>query len=280
MGLRTKLITILLSAVTIAVSARAEGGNCIPVRSVEPEELAFQAGEKLDFVLRYSWGIINSEVGNGYVMLDTVRVGGKKCFHTRVFGKTAKFFDNFFRCREDFHSWFTCDRLQPVRFTRNTEEGDYKARNEYTYLWDAPSPYIDAQVYTTSTGDKPMQIPLKDCTFDLPALFFFARNIDMARVEQDVRYPMTFAIDDEVFDVYFVYRGKCTKKVKGFGKVPCMKFGAMLLKGQVFSGDEMTVYITDDDNRLPILFEAPLRVGDVYGRMTAASGLKYDMAKK
>ena len=275
---RIGIVAIFL--VVAAVAARAEGGNCIPIMKGAVQDLAFCSGERLDFTLRYKFGIINSEVGTGYVQLDTLSFGGKPCFHCRVFGKTARTFDWFFKVREDFHSWFTCDALLPLRFTRDTFEGGYEARNTYDYIWDASPSYIDARVYTSSTGDKSMQIPLKECTFDLPSLFFFARNIDMDRVAQDVRYPMTFAIDDEVFDVYFIYRGKCDKKVKGFGTVPCLNFGAMLLKGQVFSGDEMTIYITDDGNRIPILFEAPLRVGDVYGRMTSCTGVKYEIAGK
>lgn len=253
-------------------------GNCIPVRNACGDEAAYKAGERLDFILHYTFGMVDSDIGTASITLDTLGpLNGRKAFHCRVAGKTTPLFDHFFKVREDFNSYFSYDGLVPLRFTRDTHEGSYTARNDYSYVWDADEPYIDATVFTTYLGeDKHMQIPLKNCTFDLPSLFFFARNIDMSRIRPGVRYPMTFAIDEEVFDVTFTYVGKATPKVYGLGTVKCLKFTADLLKGNVFSGKgELLLYISDDGNRLPVLFSAPLRVGDVEGRMTACSGLKY-----
>ena len=250
--------------------------NCVPVYARTENDVAYKAGEKLSFKMHYSWGIINSDIGTGEVTLDTVRFSGEKAFHCRVTGKTARLYDAFFKVREDFNSWFTCDGLVPLRFTRDTREGRYVAKNDYNYLWDAQNPYIDAKIFTSSQGDTVRQLPLKPCTFDLPSLFFFARNIDMARVQPDVKYPMTFAIDDDIYDVYFIYRGKCTKKVRGLGTVNCLLFAAKLLEGAVFNGDaDIDIYISDDLNRVPVLFGAPIKYGSVEGRMMAYSGLKY-----
>ena len=87
---------------------------------------------------------------------------------------------------------------------------------------------------------------------------------------------MTFAIDDEVFNVYFILHGRETIKVKGIGEVRTIKFGAKLLEGEVFKGEEdMIIYISDDMNRLPVYFEAPLLVGRATGRLTEWEGLKH-----
>jgi hypothetical protein len=80
---------------------------CIPVRTVSEEELAYQAGEKMTFTMHYEWGTIDSDVGTGTVVLDTVRFNGHKAFHCSVYGKTTRFFDLIFKVREDFDAWFT-----------------------------------------------------------------------------------------------------------------------------------------------------------------------------
>lgn len=275
----------LISLLLFLAAGRAVWGqasNCIPVYAKTESEVAYGAGEKLDFTLHYTFGILDSDIGEATVTLDTARINGVKAFHCRVFGKTVRLYDKFFRVREDFNSWFACDGLTPLRFQRNTQEGSYRARNEYSYMWDAELPYIDAQVYTSSIDStRILQIPLKECVFDLPSLFFFARNIDMSKVKQDVRYPMTFAIDEEVYDVHFIYRGKATKKVSGLGTVKCLRFEADLLAGEVFKGDsDMELFISDDLNRLPVLFGAPILVGAVQGRLSACSGLKYPFSAK
>ena len=87
---------------------------------------------------------------------------------------------------------------------------------------------------------------------------------------------MTFAIDDDVFNVYFILHGRETIKVKGLGTVRTIKFAAKLLEGEVFKGEEdMLIWVSDDSNRLPVFFEAPLLVGTARGRMTGYEGLKY-----
>ena len=103
--------------------------------------------------------------------------------------------------------------------------------------------------------------------------------MDFDAVEPGKRYPMTFAIDDDVYNVYFILHGRETIKVKGLGTVRTIKFAAKLLEGEVFKGEEdMLIWVTDDENRLPVCFEAPLIVGVASGRMTDCSGLKHPFA--
>lgn len=275
-------ITILLCMCLVYCQLHAQenpdlkGTACIPVRSLSEERLAFQAGERMDFVLHYKWGAINTDVGTATVKLDTLTFNGEKAFLCSAYGRTTRMFDLFFKVREDFKSWFTVNGLRPLKFTRDTYEGGYEARNTYHYAWKAAEPHIAADVYSSKRGMKNMQLPLTPCTFDLPALFFFARNMDFDVVEPGKKYPMTFAIDDDVYNVYFILYGPETIKVKGLGTVKTVKFAAKLLEGEVFKGEEdMLIWVTDDENRLPVYFEAPLLVGTATGRMTGWDGLKH-----
>lgn len=253
----------------------SKGTSCVPVRTTSEEELAFRSGERMDFILHYKWGSINTDVGTATVSLDSLTFNGQKAFKCTASGRTKKFFDVFFKVRENFSSWFTREGMRPLKFTRDTYEGGYEARNTYLYKWDAAEPYIAADVYTSKMGQKSMQLPLTPCTYDLPALFFFARNMDVENVEPGKRYPMTFAIDEEIYNVYFILHGRETIKVKGLGTVNTIRFAAKLLEGEVFKGEEdMTIWVSDDENRLPVYFEAPLRVGVAAGRMSGYGGLK------
>lgn len=277
-----RVILILLCASLALQPARSQEKSvsgetfCIPVRTVEEDELAFQAGEKLTFTMHYEWGAINSDVGTGTVVLDTVRYNGIKAFHCSVYGKTTRLYDLFFKVREDFDAWFACDGLRPLKFTRDTHEGHYVAKNTYIYDWDAVEPHIDADVYSSSSGQRYLELPLTPCTYDLPSLFFLARNMDMDNLVPGKKYPMTFAIDDDVYNVYFILYGRETIKVKGLGTVKTIKFAARLLAGEVFTGEEdMMIWVTDDDNRIPVCFEAPILVGTASGRLKSCSGLKY-----
>ena len=163
-------ILTLVAVSFLCIFARAQepadslGTACVPVMTVDEAGLAFQGGEKVDFVMHYKWGFINSDVGHATVTLDTLTFNGHEAFRCSVYGKTTKFYDVFFKVREDFKSWFTRDGLKPLKFTRDTEEGSYRARNTYLYQWDSAEPHIAADIYTSSLGQKSMEIPLTPCT--------------------------------------------------------------------------------------------------------------------
>ncbi len=248
----------------------------LPLHSLSEKRLAFQAGEKLNYVLHYKWGVINSDVANGCISIDTVSLDGNKVFKARICGRTAKFYDAFFCVREDFISWFTVDGLRPVRFVRDTREGGYYVYNTYSYMWEPASPFIDAIIESRNRARYTTQIPLKKGICDLPSIFCRARNLDFSKVKEEVPYPMVFAVDDEVFTVYLTYKGKESKYVKNIGNVNTLKFAATLVAGEVFSGKEdMYMWFTDDDNRIPVLFKAPIKVGEVSGYLESYEGLKY-----
>ena len=252
--------------------------HCVPVKDISGGNLAYQSGERMYFTMHYEWGMINSDIGSAIVSLDEVTFNGQKAFRCSVTGKTTRMYDLFFKVRENFTSWFTVNGLRPLKFTRDTYEGKYEAKNTYIYHWDAAEPYIDADVHTSSMGHKKLELPLTKCTFDLPALFFFARNIDMNKVQKGKKYPMTFAIDDEVFNVHFIFYGKEVIDVKGLGKVNAIKFSARLIAGEIFNGDtDVMIWISDDENKVPVYFEAPILVGKASGRMNGYEGLKYPL---
>ena len=243
------------------------------------DSLAYQAGEKFSFSIHYEWGAIDSDVGWANIVLDTLRVNGTKSWHCMVYGRTTRLYDLFFPVRENFQSWFSYDGLQPLMFTRDTREGKYKARNTYAYRRGGlAGDHIMADVFTTSDGDRSVSLPLDSCTFDLPALFYYARNMDFEALEQGVNNPVSFAIDEEIFDIYFRYIGREEKRVPGLGVYRTMKFAAKVVAGEVFTGEqEMYIWVSDDMNRVPLLFESPIIVGSVFGRLADWEGLRYPL---
>lgn len=275
-----KVIMILLGLAVASVRQYAQeisdSTACIPVRTVKDEELAFAHGESASFILHYEWGAINSDVGHADVRLDSITFNGRKAYKCTMHGRTTRMYDLFFKVREDFSSCFTRDGLVPLKFYRHSLEGSYEAKNTYLYDRTSPEHKIVADLYTSKRGQHSVEIPLTPCTFDLPTLFYFARNMDFDVIEPGKKYPMTFAIDDEVFNVYFILYGRETIKVRGLGTVRTIRFAAKLLEGEVFKGEtDMMIWVTDDDNRLPVYFEAPLLVGTAKGRMSSYENLKH-----
>ena len=60
-----------------------------------------------------------------------------------------------------------------------------------------------------------------------------------------------------------------------FGKVKCLVLRPVLQKGRVFKDEEsMTIYVTDDANKIPILIQSELLVGSIKIELADYEGLR------
>ena len=267
---------LLLALSVPALPSSGPRSSCLPLKGTSRAELPYDGGERMSFVIHYKWGIINADVASATLSLDTDELNGRPVFAATAFGQNARKFDPFFKMREDFRSWFSPDGWEPLRFTRDTKEGNYYSLN--TYAFDRSAGVIRADLDRKGRGKETVDLPLTDCTFDVLSLFYFARNLDFSAVTPGRKYPLTFAIDDDICNIYFIYKGVEVKNIKGVGKVRTRRFTVKLASGEVFGEDTEAagdMWFTDDDNRLLVWFDTPIRVGHIYGRITDWDGLKH-----
>ena len=248
-----------------------DGKTCLPL-NLSKDKIAFKAGENLVYTVHYKLGPINADVAQAIIKLDSTRLNGKKVYHGSLSGNTQKIYEQVFKVREHMDSWFTCDGFDPVKFTRDAREGNYWCTNLYTYSGSQ----INATINNSRKGEFNVTLPKDNCTFDLPLMYYVMRNMDVSKLKVGGRYPMTFACDSHVRTLSFVYLGKENRKVRGMGTVRCLKFGFDVVKGEVFSGDsKLYAWFTDDANKIPVYFVAPLKLGEVRGRLYSSSGVRH-----
>ena len=258
--------------VGICLSASAQGTKCLPSRpdGVDP----FQAGEKIVFNISYNWHAVQTDVAKGTLTIGQETLNGEKVWHSSMSMKTAPFFDVFFKIREQFDSWFALKGVEPRKFLRDTREGDYYAINDYMY--DRRAGVIHANLEYSGRGKSSVDIPYGDCTYDVTALFYFARRMDFQNMKAGSVHKISIAIDKDVLQVNLTYRGKENKYVRGVGTIAAHKVGISVKKGDVFEGNEdALLWFSDDDNRIPIAFMAPLKVGAMNGRLASYEGLAH-----
>ena len=69
--------------------------------------------------------------------------------------------------------------------------------------------------------------------------------------------------DKENYVFKMIYTGKENLSTK-FGKIKCMKFRPYVQSGRVFREQEsVTIWITDDVNKIPIKLQADLAIGSI-----------------
>ena len=250
-----------------------DGSKCLPL-NLSKDKIAFKGGEKLVFTIHYKWGLVNADVAQATLKLDSTVLNGRSCYHGSLRGHIQKSYEKIFKLKEDFDCWFTSSDFKPLKFTRDCVEGNYWCKNLYTYK----SNQIDAQINSSKRGEYNVTLPKDNCTYDVAMLFFMVRNMDVSNLKEGGRYPMTYACDHHVHSIHFVYLGKETRKVAG-KNMRCLKFGFEVPKGESFEGDSaLFAWFSDDGNRIPVYFVAPLKIGQVRGRLNSYTGLKHQMS--
>jgi len=84
-------------------------------------------------------------------------------------------------------------------------------------------------------------------------------------------------LDNEVFNMYIRFVGREEIKTR-YGKFHALKIKPLLLKGTIFEGGEnMTVWVTDDLNHIPVRVESPIVVGKVKIDMMSYANLRHPL---
>lgn len=235
---------------------------------------SFQFGEKITYQVYYNWAFIWLNAGEVYFHVNEEKVDNKTVYHFDSFGKSHKEYDWFFKVRDHFQSYVDSATFYPLYFRRNTYEGGYFVNNKYRF--DYSNNLIYSDVESTKKPQKEDTLKLQDCLYDVLSAIYYSRNIDYSKYEVDDKIPLALIIDNEIFNLYIRYLGKEKIKNRNGEEFNCIKFRPLLVEGTIFSkGEHMTVWVTDDENKIPVLVEAKVVVGSIKAFLDTWEGTRY-----
>lgn len=257
---------LLLSSLTIKAQSCKLSGR------------SFKGGEKLSYVVYYNWGMLWVEAGSATFSVYDEKISTLPVYHFKGEGSSFTKYDWFYKVRDTFESFADTAELKPFRYIRNSNEGGNKVYNDN---------YFDFRRGVAHyTGiDKKNRIAkdtcrINACTKDVLTMIYYARCLDFSHSKPGDKIPVDVYLDGKVYAQYIRYVGRET--IPTFlGTTPCIRFSPLLISGTIFKeGDEMNVWVTDDENRIPVYIETPIVVGSVKVKLTSVSGNKYPLLKK
>jgi hypothetical protein len=237
---------------------------------------AFQPGEKLDYVITYNWFLVWTDVGGVQFEATKDNIFNKDVLNLKGTGVTFSFYDWFFQVRDVYQSWVNPDNLLPVYYHRDVNEDGYIIDIKYRYDFENLLAY--SEVKKTRKPYFQDTIAITPCTYDVISVIYQARNIDFKKYKKDEQIPFKILLDNEIHEVFIRYKGKEEKKVRGVGKFNCIKFTGSLVAGDVFKGGEdLQIWVSDDENRIPVWIESPIIVGTIKARLVGYEGIKHPL---
>jgi hypothetical protein len=244
------------------------------------ENTSFKYGERIDYTIYYHLAGVWVGAGEVFFKVDSMNLKGQDFYHFNSEGKTFKKYDWVYKVRDQYETYMNVATMKPLRFKRSVNEGGTHIREDYVFNYKEEKAYTLRQMEEDEPYVKDT-VQLDDCSYDVMSMIYVARNLDYSNLKKGDKIPIEIFLDNESHDSYIEYLGKENLKIKNVGEFRCIVFSPLLIEGTIFNaGDGMTVYVTDDQNRVPLLIETPILVGSIKARVNGMSGLRFPLSSK
>ncbi|MEY2923274.1 MAG: hypothetical protein RL108_1900, partial [Bacteroidota bacterium] len=214
----------------------------------------------------------------GYATLEVKEavLHNEKVYHLIGKGQTTGISRFFFKVDDLYESYIDEKTFVPYQFLRKINEGGYTKNQEGFFIPHQNK--ITVKDYKHKT-EKTFAIPKN--TQDILSAFYYLRNfatIDEIKPGEYVAIDMFF--DDETTKFKLKFIGRENIKTK-FGTVASMIFKPYVFSGRVFKEQEsVTVWISDDDNKIPLRIQADLLVGSIKADLESYKGVRFPLKKR
>lgn len=230
---------------------------------------AFQEGEWFQFRIHY--GVFNAS----YATLEVKEshLQNNEVYHVVGKGKSTGLLHLFFKVDDNYETYIDKDSGNPYKFIRQIDEGgytkdleiDFDHANQKAYVFDKKR--NEKRVYSVEENVHDM----------LSAFYYLRNNLEVEELSEGDVVELNMFFDNENYDFQLKFLGREVVKTK-LGKIATLKFRPYVMAGRVFKEKEsLTLWVSDDGNRMPVKISAKLAVGSLDADINAFKGLKHPL---
>jgi hypothetical protein len=235
-------------------------GKSFNVRNQENQlNVVFKPGEELKYEMSYGW----VKGGEASLSLQEVKFQGKNVYYVKAIGKTTGVAHSLYKVKDVYESYFDPSSDKPYKSVMDLKEGDYRNYNEVYF-------YPEQNILLSNKSGKK---EIKNDVFDIVSAFYHLRK-NMNNLNKGDKVTIHTYFHDEPWDLVVRYKGIETIKTD-LGKISCMKFKPVVMEGTFESEDALDIWISNDNNRIPIRVKMKFFVGSFKTDLTNYSGLMY-----
>ena len=256
-------VPMLLAQPSTAGGTNSSGGNTngqtVQLRKVNNK--AFTVGEELTYRLHY--GLLDAGEATLSVQNYDKKVRGRSLYRIVGKGESKGAFNWFFKVDDRYETYVDQEGIFPWVFVRRVNEGGYKLSQDYLF-------HQHKQEVTTEKGNT-HSVPVG--VQDMLSAFYYARTIDFTNAAIGDTFTVECFLDEELYPLKIKFAGREEKKTKT-GRYNCLIFNPIVQKGRIFKKEEdLQVWITDDENKIPVLVKANILVGSIKMELTDHKGV-------
>ena len=239
--------------------------------TAQNKKTAFKSGELLRYKMSYS-GFLRA--GTAVLEVKETDFKGKKVFYTKGSGWTSGMIKWFFKVDDLYESYFDKDTVKPYLFKRKIDEGGYKKHRHTFFNHKSNKAYVQ-----DFTKQKDTSVAFTNVQ-DMLSSFYYLRNKDVKNMKKGDEIAIDMFLDSQIYPFKLRFLGKEVLNTK-FGEIKSLLFRPFVQSGRIFKAEEsVTIWITDDANKIPIKMKADLAVGSLRAELEHFKGLANEFGKK
>jgi hypothetical protein len=239
------------------------------MRTVSNE--SFSTGETLKYKVHY--GPVTAAEAVIDISPTLHKVNNRACYRATVTGKTNSSFDLFIRIRDTWQSYIDTAAIVPQRSFRSIEEGSYRKRETVDFDHYQNTAFVEKKKKNRSKETEKYKVP--DNVQDIVSGFYYLRTLNYNNMRIGDKINVTGFFDEENFNMQVTYKGREVVSTKA-GDIKAIKLVPKMPDNKMFRGENaITVYLSDDRNKIPVLIQAEMFVGSVKVNLYEYSNLKH-----
>lgn len=248
--------------------------------TAEASAQLFREGEVLYYRAAYRAKLVpNTEVGEVTVSTTLDTLDRRSVYRVVGNGRTLPFFRWFFNMNDTYTIWVDRESKRTQRFESDIKEDKYTFRSHYRYDWDSMKVHTWSQRRQNTPRQKTMG--LTNESMDAVSLYFNLRSVSLDSFREGEHRHLDMVLEDTIRHLKYRFIRRDTIKVPHVGRFATMKFACTIGSSEEFSftdGTEFSIWITDDENKIPVMLASPVRVGEVRAYLRRCEGLGYPLS--
>ncbi len=261
---RHRILTVLTALVALSASAQL-----------------YHDGERLHYAVAYRAQLMpNTEMATVLVRTDADSLDGRRVHHVTGRGVIMPSYRWFFNIDDRYDIWVDPASRRTLRFSSDLHEGSYTFRSSYRYDWDSMRVHTTAQSSRRPNKIREKTMALTPHSMDAVSLYFNLRSVDLDSFREGEVRELQMVLEDTIRVLKYRFIAREVRKIPQKGRFRTLKFACTLGSSEEFSftdGSEFFIWISDDENKIPVFLESPIRVGSVRAYLTGWSGLKHPL---
>ncbi|MDD2475065.1 MAG: DUF3108 domain-containing protein [Dysgonamonadaceae bacterium] len=235
---------------------------------------AFDAGEKLTYDLYFKYGIINVRAGKATLNTEATNYDYKDAYKLTLNATTGGLVRSMYSIEDTLISYMDKD-LVPLLFTKGADEGKDYTRERQIYKYNNGTTSIRTIRYRNGELSFDENITTDRCTYDMISILAFARTLNYSKMQRGDNTQVQFITGKRLVNMYIRYLGTSSMKVNNGETYEALELSLMILDKAFADQEEaMRVWITNDENRIPLQIDSKLKIGSTRAILKDLSGLK------